>query len=83
MSQITPSELHDYQRQAADQLTEKYLDYRRNSLKIKDQTVPFLKLLSSVTGSGKTAILAQTQTYHNLKEKYKSLVPSAQVKSFL
>ncbi|CAG8660075.1 10912_t:CDS:2, partial [Racocetra persica] len=94
---------------AADQLTEKYLDYRKNSLKIKGQTIPFLKLLSSVTGSGKTAILAQTvsnlltyypeiqplifwlscnkvvvqQTYHNLKEKYKSLVPLAQVKSFL
>ncbi|CAG8639852.1 17848_t:CDS:10, partial [Racocetra fulgida] len=109
MSQITSFNLHGYQRQAADQLTEKYLDYRKNPLKVKGQTIPFLKLLSSVTGSGKTAILAQTvsnlltyypeiqplifwlscnkvvvqQTYHNLKEKYKSLVLSAQVKSFL
>ena len=60
MNQITSFTLHDYQRQAAKELTEKYLDYQQKPLKIKSQTVPFLKLLSSVTGSGKTAILAQT-----------------------
>jgi len=59
MNQITLFTLHDYQKQAADQLTEQYPNYQQNPLKIKDQTTPFLKLLSSVTGSGKTAILAQ------------------------
>ena len=57
---ITSFELHDYQRKAAEKLTKKYLDYQQKPLKIKGQTLPFLKLLSSVTGSGKTAILAQT-----------------------
>jgi len=57
---ITSFILHNYQKQATEQLTEKYLDYQQKPLKIKGQTIPFLKLLSSVTGSGKTAILAQT-----------------------
>jgi type III restriction enzyme len=57
---ITPFTLHDYQLQAADQLTKDYLAYQQDPPKIKNQTIPFLKLLSSITGSGKTAILAQT-----------------------
>jgi type III restriction enzyme len=99
-------ELHDYQKKAAQELTEKYWEYRQNPLK---QPLPFLKLLSSVTGSGKTAILAQAvanllayysqsqplifwlscnkvvvqQTAFNLRGKYQSLIPQAQVKSFL
>lgn len=56
---ITPFELHDYQKQAAEKLTENYSEYRSKPCKIESQTIPFLKLLSSVTGSGKTAILAQ------------------------
>src|SRR3954447_4891869 len=71
--EITPFELHDYQKQAAEKLTEKYLDYRKNPLKIKGQTVPFFKLLSSVTGSGKTAILAQTVS--NLLTYYPQVQP--------
>jgi type III restriction enzyme len=70
---ITSFTLHDYQRQAADQLTEKYLDYQQNPLKIENQTIPFLKLLSSVTGSGKTAILAQTVS--NLLTYYPQVQP--------
>ena len=73
MNQITSFTLHDYQRQAAKELTEKYLDYQQKPLKIKSQTVPFLKLLSSVTGSGKTAILAQTVS--NLLTYYPQVQP--------
>ena len=73
MNQITSFTLHDYQQQAAKELTEKYLDYQQKPLKIKNQTVPFLKLLSSVTGSGKTAILAQTVS--NLLTYYPQVQP--------
>lgn len=73
MNQITSFELHNYQRQAAKELTEKYSEYRQKTLKIEDQTIPFLKLLSSVTGSGKTAILAQTVS--NLLSYYPKAQP--------
>ncbi|CAI2188093.1 3260_t:CDS:2, partial [Funneliformis geosporum] len=75
--------LHDYQQKAAEELTKQYPIYRLNPyLDKKGQPIPFLKFLSSVTGSGKTAILAQ-QTLRNLKEKYQSLISEAQVQSFL
>jgi type III restriction enzyme len=73
MNQITSFELHDYQKKAAQELTEKYWKYRQTPLKIKQQSLPFLKILSSVTGSGKTAILAQTVS--NLLSYYSTTQP--------
>jgi len=70
---ITSFTLHDYQHQAAKELTEKYLDYQQKPLKIDRQPLPFLKLLSSITGSGKTAILAQTVS--NLLTYYPQVQP--------
>lgn len=61
MNQITPFELHDYQKKAAEALITQFQNYRQKPCQGKDNLpLPFLKLLSSVTGSGKTAILAQT-----------------------
>jgi primosomal protein N' len=56
---LIPFELHDYQRKAAEELTKNYPEYQQKYRQVKNP-IPFLKLLSSVTGSGKTAILAQT-----------------------
>jgi type III restriction enzyme len=55
MKKITTLDLHDYQRKAAEKITERYLDYRATK-----QEFPFLQFLVSATGSGKTAMLAQT-----------------------
>ena len=56
-------ELFQFQRIAASQMTDRCLDYRENPIPIgraKDpRIVPFYQALSSITGSGKTAILAQ------------------------
>ena len=73
MNQITLFELHDYQKKAAEKLTENFSQYRQNPPKIGSQPLPFLQLLSSVTGSGKTAILAQTVS--NLLTYYSETQP--------
>ena len=56
-------ELFQFQQDAASQMADRYVDYdarpvvmgRRGS----EHEVPFYQALSSITGSGKTAILAQ------------------------
>lgn len=56
-------ELFQFQRIAASQMADRCLDYRDNPIPIgraKDpRIVPFYQALSSITGSGKTSILAQ------------------------
>lgn len=56
-------ELFQFQSIAASQMADRCLDYRDNPIPIgraKDlRIVPFYQALSSITGSGKTAILAQ------------------------
>jgi type III restriction enzyme len=57
-------ELFQFQRAAASQIADRFVGYNENPATIgrrNDQReVPFYQALSSITGSGKTAILAQT-----------------------
>lgn len=55
MKKITAFDLHDYQREAAEEIAKRYLTYRKSKV-----NNPFLQFLVSATGSGKTAMLAQT-----------------------
>lgn len=55
--------LHQYQIKAAQELTNRYISYQNNPDKPrteKGKIIPIILMLASVTGSGKTAILAQT-----------------------
>jgi len=66
MSQII---LHNYQEKAAQELVDKYIKYQENK---KDINVPIILTLASITGSGKTAMLAQAVNdiffhYSNIK----------------
>jgi hypothetical protein len=70
MSQIT---LHAYQLKAAQSLTKQYPLYRQKPLTDHNLPIPYLRFLSSVTGSGKTAILVQTLA--NLLNYYSQVQP--------
>lgn len=56
-------ELFDFQQQAASQIADRYIDYIADPITFgrgaSRRDVPFYQALSSITGSGKTAILAQ------------------------
>lgn len=106
--------LHEYQIKAAQELTNRYIDYQNDSNKPKTEereNIPIILTLASITGSGKTAMLAQTvnnifdhyvnikpivfwlgyskviveQTLNKLSDvnRYKSLILTAKVKSFV
>lgn len=54
-------ELINFQIKASEQIAERFQEYYKEPLlKIKGQIVPFYQNLSSITGSGKTLILADT-----------------------
>jgi type III restriction enzyme len=54
-------EAFSFQQQASEQIAERFADYAANPLMVDRQTtVPFLQTLVSITGSGKTLILADT-----------------------
>jgi type III restriction enzyme len=59
-----PIELFQFQQDAASQMADRYVDYAADPIAFgrgaKRRDVPFYQALSSITGSGKTAILAQT-----------------------
>ena len=60
---MKPEELHQYQIKAAQELANRYIDYQNNSDKPKTkegETIPVILTLASITGSGKTAMLAKT-----------------------
>src|SRR4051794_35823706 len=54
--------LLDFQAEASEQLTERVVDYWNAPVRVgragKQRDIPFLQLLSSITASGKTLILA-------------------------
>ena len=56
-------ELFQFQQQAASQIADRFIDYHGDPIPYgrgaKRRDVPFYQALSSITGSGKTAILAQ------------------------
>lgn len=56
-------ELFQFQQQAASQIADRFIDYHGEPIPYgrgaKRRDVPFYQALSSITGSGKTAILAQ------------------------
>ena len=56
-------ELFQFQQEAASQIADRFLDYHGDPIPYgrgaKRRDVPFYQALSSITGSGKTAILAQ------------------------
>ncbi|CAG8438023.1 5990_t:CDS:2 [Scutellospora calospora] len=70
-------ELHDYQKEAAKKLADKHCNYQPIFDLQINQPIPLIQSLVSVTGSGKTAILAQTGKYQSL------LPPQTQIKPFL
>lgn len=56
-------ELFQFQQKAASQIADRFIDYHSEPISFgrgaKKREVPFYQALSSITGSGKTAILAQ------------------------
>ena len=58
-----PIKLFQFQRKAASQIADRFIDYHGEPITFgrgaKKRDVPFYQALSSITGSGKTAILAQ------------------------
>lgn len=52
--------LYDYQIKAANELASRYNDYRRTNIQYDGQRIPIILTLISITGSGKTPILADT-----------------------
>ena len=56
-------ELFQFQQEAASQIADRFIDYHSDPIPYgrgaKRRDVPFYQALSSITGSGKTAILAQ------------------------
>jgi type III restriction enzyme len=68
--------LHGYQIRASQELTNRYIDYQNNSNKPKNkrgETIPIILTLASITGSGKTAILAKT--INNIFDHYVKVKP--------
>jgi type III restriction enzyme len=54
-------DLFKFQEQAASQIASRFTDYASNPLMVdRLTTVPFLQTLASITGSGKTLVLADT-----------------------
>jgi type III restriction enzyme len=59
---MKPEELHQYQIKAAQELANRYIDYQNNPNKPKTkegENIPIVLTLASITGSGKTAMLAK------------------------
>ncbi|MEG7978545.1 MAG: DEAD/DEAH box helicase family protein [Mollicutes bacterium UO1] len=68
--------LHDYQIKAAQELTNRYIDYQSSTNKPKTEEggeIPIILTLASITGSGKTAMLAQTVS--NIFDYYVNVKP--------
>ncbi|MCE8158930.1 MAG: DEAD/DEAH box helicase family protein [Candidatus Moeniiplasma glomeromycotorum] len=68
--------LHGYQIRASQELTNRYIDYQSNPNKPKNkkgETIPIILTLASITGSGKTAILAKT--VNNIFDHYVKVKP--------
>jgi len=69
-------ELHQYQIKAAQELTNRYIDYQNSLNKPKtdaEGTIPIILTLASITGSGKTAMLAKT--VNNIFDHYDKVKP--------
>ncbi|MCE8168336.1 MAG: DEAD/DEAH box helicase family protein [Candidatus Moeniiplasma glomeromycotorum] len=73
---MKPEDLHQYQIKTAQELANRYIDYQNNSDKPKTkegETIPIILTLASITGSGKTAMLAKT--VNNIFDYYTSIKP--------